>query len=157
MEVQKDKVVSIHYTLKNKEGRVIDSSQGKEPLNYLHGRGNLIKGMEEGLEGKNQGDKVNLQISPEKGYGNRNEDLVQEVPRSAFGEQKVEKGMEFSTQNGHTVVVTKVGLENITVDGNHPLAGEELFFNVEVMDVRDATDEERDHGHVHGPDGHHHD
>ena len=156
MQIQKDKVVSIHYTLKNKEGHVIDSSQGKEPLNYLHGRGNLIKGMEEGLEGKNQGDKVDLQVSPEKGYGTRNDELIQEVPRSAFGEQKVEKGMEFSTQSGHTVVVTKVGVDKVTVDGNHPLAGQELFFNVEVMDIRDATDEEKDHGHVHGPDGQHH-
>ncbi len=156
MTIQKDKVVSIHYTLKDKKGKVIDSSNGKEPLHYLHGRGNLIKGMEEGLEGKNKGDKLDLQIIPEKGYGKRDEELVQEVPRSAFGDQKVEKGMEFSTQNGHTVFVTRVGVDNVTVDGNHPLAGEELFFNVEVMEVRDATKEEMDHGHVHGPDGHHH-
>jgi FKBP-type peptidyl-prolyl cis-trans isomerase SlyD len=156
MTIQKDKVVSIHYTLKNKEGQIIDSSRGKDPLNYLHGRGNLIRGMEEGLEGKNKGDKLDLKISPDKGYGIRNEELVQEVPRTAFGDQKVEKGMEFNTQSGHTVVVTKVGLEKVTVDANHPLAGEELFFDVEVLDVREATSDEIDHGHVHGPDGHHH-
>lgn len=156
MKVQKDKVVSIHYTLKNSEGKIIDSSAGKSPLYYLHGNRNLISGMEEGLEGKSKGDKFDIRVSPEKGYGLRKDALVQEVPRTVFGSQKVEVGMEFNTGKGQTVIVKRVGLEKVTVDGNHPLAGEELFFNVEVMEVRDASHEELDHGHVHGPDGHHH-
>ncbi|HLF34467.1 MAG TPA: peptidylprolyl isomerase [Cyclobacteriaceae bacterium] len=156
MRIQKDKVVSIHYTLKDKEGNILDTSSGREPLTYLHGNGNLISGMEEGLEGKSSGEKLDLEISPEKGYGVRNEELVQQVSRTAFGDQKVEKGMEFQTKSGHTVVVTKVGLEQVTVDANHPLAGKDLFFNVEVLDIREATKEELDHGHVHGPGGHHH-
>jgi FKBP-type peptidyl-prolyl cis-trans isomerase SlyD len=156
MQVNKNKVVSIHYTLKDKEGNVIDTSSGSEPLNYLHGNGNLIPGMEEGLEGKDVGDKLDLVISPEKGYGIRNDDLIQKVPRSAFGSQKVEKGMEFNTESGHSVVVTHVGLDSVTVDANHPLAGIDLYFSVEILDVRNATDDEIDHGHVHGPEGHHH-
>jgi FKBP-type peptidyl-prolyl cis-trans isomerase SlyD len=156
MRIQKDKVVSIHYTLKDKEGNILDTSSGREPLTYIHGNGNLISGMEEGLEGKSSGEKLDLEISPEKGYGVRNEELVQQVSRTTFGDQKVEKGMEFQTKSGHTVVVTKVGLEQVTVDANHPLAGKDLFFKVEVMEIREATKEELDHGHVHGPGGHHH-
>ena len=156
MQVEKNKVVSIHYTLKDNEGNTLDSSEGRDPLNYIHGNGNLIAGMEEGLEGKLKGDKLDLQIPPEKGYGQRNNDLVQEVPRTAFGEQEVKQGMQFSTQDGHTVVVTKVGLEKVTVDANHPLAGKDLNFDVEVVDVREATKEEIEHGHVHGPGGHQH-
>jgi len=156
MQVEKNKVVSIHYKLKDNEGNTLDSSEGREPLNYIHGNGNLIPGMEEGLEGKKTGDKLDLKISPDKGYGTRNDELVQDVPRSAFGDQEVKPGMQFNTQDGHTVTVTKVGLEKVTVDGNHPLAGMDLNFDVEVVNVREATSEELDHGHVHGPGGHQH-
>jgi len=156
MQVEKNKVVSIHYKLKDNEGNTLDSSEGREPLNYIHGNGNLIPGMEEGLDGKKTGDKLDLKISPDKGYGTRNDELVQDVPRSAFGDQEVKPGMQFNTQDGHTVTVTKVGLENVTVDGNHPLAGMDLNFDVEVVNVREATSEELDHGHVHGPGGHQH-
>jgi FKBP-type peptidyl-prolyl cis-trans isomerase SlyD len=156
MKISKDKVASIHYTLRDNEGTIIDSSEGRDPLNYLHGSGNLIAGMEEGLEGKSKGDKLNLKIQPDKGYGEKDESLVQKVPRSAFGGQEVKTGMRFSTNQGGVVSVTHVGLDSITVDGNHPLAGVELNFAVEVMDVRDATQDEISHGHVHGPGDHHH-
>ncbi len=156
MQITKHSVASIHYTLTDNQGNVLDSSDGREPLTYIHGMGNLIPGMEEGLEGKTPGNKFNLKVSPEKGYGVKNDQMIQQVPRSAFGDQKIEVGMQFQTNQGNVVTVTKVGLENITVDGNHPLAGVELNFAVEVMEVRNATSEEVAHGHVHGPGGHHH-
>lgn len=156
MQVAKDKVVSIHYTLTDNDGKVLDSSSGRDPLNYLHGHGNLIKGMENGLEGKKKGDKFDLKVSPEEGYGVKSEKMVQQVPMKAFGTQKVEKGMQFQTNNGQVVTVTDVGTESVTVDANHPLAGVELNFKVEVMEVREATQTEKDHGHVHGPGGHDH-
>ncbi len=156
MEITKHKVASIHYTLKNTKGEIIDSSDGHEPLTYLHGSGNLLPGMEEGLEGKVKGNKFELSIDPEKGYGIRHDQLIQKVPRASFQSQGIEVGMEFQTNTGSMITVTHVGLESITVDGNHPLAGEHLHFAVEVIDVRNATDEELSHGHVHGPGGHHH-
>jgi len=156
MQITKDKVASIHYTLRDGHGNILDTSSGREPLTYLQGAGNLIAGMEEGLEGKLKGDKFNLKISPEKGYGVKDDQLVQKVPRSAFGNQKIEKGMQFQTNQGQVVTVTEVGLSEITVDANHPLAGVELNFAVEVMSIRDATSDELSHGHVHGPGGHHH-
>ncbi|MGE0772274.1 MAG: peptidylprolyl isomerase [Cyclobacteriaceae bacterium] len=156
MQVAKDKVVSIHYTLTDNDGKVLDSSSGRDPLNYLHGHGNLIKGMENGLEGKKKGDKFDLKVSPEEGYGVKSEKMVQQVPMKAFGTQRVEKGMQFQTNNGQVVTVTDVGTESVTVDANHPLAGVELNFKVEVMEVREATQTEKDHGHVHGPGGHDH-
>lgn len=156
MQITKNKVAAIHYTLRDNEGTIIDSSAGREPLQYLHGAGNLIPGMEEGLEGKSTGDKFDLKIKPEKGYGEKDDNLVQKVPRSAFGDQEVKTGMRFSTNQGGVVTVTEVGLEAVTVDANHPLAGVELNFDVEVMEVREATADEISHGHVHGPGGHQH-
>lgn len=156
MNVSQDSVVSIHYTLRDNDGNILDSSSGRDPLQYLHGRGNLIIGMEEGIEGKSKGDQFELKISPEKGYGLKNDQLIQKVPLTAFGDQKVNEGMQFSTQKGQVVTVTEVGTETVTVDGNHPLAGVELNFQVEVMEIRVATPEEIEHGHVHGPGGHHH-
>jgi FKBP-type peptidyl-prolyl cis-trans isomerase SlyD len=156
MQITKNKVAGIHYTLRDNTGTIIDTSDGREPLYYLHGAGNLIAGMEEGLEGKAKGDKFQLKISPDKGYGEKDPGMTQQVPRSAFGNQEVKKGMKFSTDRGAVVTVTDVNLDSVTVDANHPLAGVELNFAVEVMEVRNATDEELSHGHVHGPGGHHH-
>ncbi len=156
MKITKDKVVAIHYKLTNNDGEVLDSSEGRDPLVYIHGNGNLIMGMEEGVEGKAKGDKLTLKIAPEKGYGVKDPELTQKVPRSAFGDQKIEKGMQFSTNQGGVVTVTEVGLNEVTVDANHPLAGVELNFTVEVVEVREATSDELSHGHVHGPGGHHH-
>ena len=156
MQIAKHKVASIHYTLTNNEGEILDTSKGREALHYIHGIGNLIPGMEEGLEGKVKGDKFDIKVSPEKGYGTKEAEMIQKVPRSAFGAQPVEVGMQFQTDNGQTVTITDVGLNEVTVDGNHPLADVHLNFDVEIMDVRDATAEEIEHGHVHGPEGHHH-
>jgi FKBP-type peptidyl-prolyl cis-trans isomerase SlyD len=156
MQITKNKVASIHYTLKDNDGNVIDTSDNREPLAYIHGNGNLIPGMEEGLEGKSKGDKLALKIAPEKGYGVKSDKMVQKVPRNAFGDQPVTVGMQFQTSQGQVVTITHVGLADVTVDGNHPLAGVELNFAVEVVDVREATADELSHGHVHGPGGHHH-
>ncbi|MCI0752071.1 MAG: peptidylprolyl isomerase, partial [Flammeovirgaceae bacterium] len=145
MQITKHKVAAIHYTLRNNEGTVIDSSEGRDPLYYLHGAGNLIPGMEEGLEGKVKGDKLQLKIAPEKGYGKRDFQLVQAVPRTSFGGAEVKVGMQFQTNRGEVVTVTQVGLDKITVDANHPLAGVELNFAVEIMEVREASAEEIAH------------
>lgn len=155
MKIGKHAVAAIHYTLTDNTGKVLDSSAGNDPLYYLHGEGNLIPGMEEGLEGQEKGSKLQLKISPEKGYGVRDEKLIQKLPRSAFGEQKVEKGMQFHSNNGAVVTVTNVALDQITVDANHALAGVDLNFAIEVLEVRTATTDEIAHGHVHGPGGHH--
>lgn len=156
MQIAKHKVAAIHYTLRDSDGNVLDSSEGRDPLYYIQGIGNLIPGMEEGLEGRESGEKLDLKISPAKGYGELNPQLVQQVPLNAFGGQEVKPGMRFSTNRGETVTVTEVGVESVTVDGNHPLAGMELNFEVEVVEVRNATADELQHGHVHGPGGHHH-
>jgi len=161
MIVAQDKVVLIHYTLTNDTGAVIDSSSGGDPLAYIHGQGNIIPGLEKALEGKRQGAKVSVKVDPAEGYGVRDDALVQSVPRRSFGGiAKIEPGMQFhaQTSQGHTRVVTVTAVKGdmVTVDGNHPLAGEHLNFDVEIAEVRDATAEEREHGHVHGPGGHHH-
>lgn len=159
MKIGANKVVSIHYTLTDNNGQVLDSSAGREPLDYIHGLGHLIPGMEEGLEGRGAGEKLQLKISPEKGYGVRNDEFVQVVPLTAFGGQEVKPGMQFEAGNDgqrYIVTVTSVSDEGVTVDGNHPLAGVELNFDVEVLSVREADQDELAHGHVHGPGGHHH-
>ncbi|RMD51490.1 MAG: peptidylprolyl isomerase [Ignavibacteria bacterium] len=160
MQVANDKVVSIHYTLTNKDGNVLDTSDGREPLAYIQGKQNIIPGLENALAGKDVGDKINVTIPPEEAYGQRQLELIQEIPRAAFGDiEQLEPGMQFQMQspNGPVIItVTNVEGDKVVVDGNHPLAGESLTFDVEVMDVRDATEEELAHGHVHGPEGHQH-
>lgn len=155
MNITKHKVAAIHYTLRDNQGQVLDSSQGRAPLYYLHGENNLIPGMEEGLEGRATGDKFKIDVSPEKGYGRRDPQLVGEVPRNAFGNQPVEVGMQFEANDGQVVTITQIGPETVTVDANHPLADQDLHFDVEVVEVRDATSDELAHGHVHGPGGVH--
>ncbi len=156
MTVTKDKVVSIEYTLKDSEGNIIDASNGN-PLAYLHGHGQIIPGLETALEGKNVGDKLTVTVAAADAYGERVEQLVQEVPRQLFqGVDNIEVGMRFeaqSEQGVHSVEVTKVDGDTITVDGNHPLAGKALTFDVEIKDIRDATEEELAHGHAHGTGG----
>jgi len=158
MSIQKDKVVAINYTLTNNAGQVIDSSEGRDPLQYIHGNGHLIAGLEEALEGKQQGDQLEVAIPPEKGYGVRNEEHIQKVPTSQFSpDQKLEVGMQFQVKNQEAVMVftvSEIEGDLVTLDGNHPLAGVTLNFAVEVMELRDASKEELDHGHVHGPEGH---
>ncbi|SOD80335.1 FKBP-type peptidyl-prolyl cis-trans isomerase [Spirosoma fluviale] len=155
MNITKDKVAAIHYTLRDSNGTILDSSEGRDPLYYLHGANNLIPGMEEGLEGRVTGDKLKLDVAPEKGYGKRDPQLVEEVPLRAFGGQPIEVGMQFEANDGQVITVTNVGPETVTVDANHPLADQSLHFDVEVVEVRDATQDELSHGHVHGPGGHH--
>lgn len=160
MQIANACVASIHYTLKNDAGEVLDSSEGREPLLYLHGAGNIIPGLESALDGKAVGDQLNVQVDPEQGYGPHREDLIQTVPRDQFqGVDQIDVGMRFqaeSNQGPMVVTVTAVDEQNVTVDGNHPLAGENLNFEVEVVEVREATAEEKDHGHPHGPGGHQH-
>ncbi|MFZ5723278.1 MAG: FKBP-type peptidyl-prolyl cis-trans isomerase [Pseudomonadota bacterium] len=153
-------VVLIHYTLTSDGGEVLDTSDGREPLAYLHGFGNIIPGLENALAGKRAGDALKVSIEPADAYGVRDDELVQLVPRSAFGgAPDLEVGMQFHAQTPAGMrVVTIVDIEGdqITLDGNHPLAGERLHFDVKVTEVRAATAEELAHGHVHGPGGHHH-
>lgn len=160
MVIAQDKVVLIHYTLTNEAGETLDSSSGGAPLAYLHGQGNIISGLEKALDGKQAGDKLNVRVEPADGYGVRDDGLVQQVPRRQFGGANLKPGMQFHAQSaqGHArvVTVTRIVGDMVTVDGNHPLAGEVLNFDVEVAEVRDATHEELEHGHVHGPGGHHH-
>lgn len=160
MQIAKDTVVSIDYTLTDETGAVLDSSKGQAPLAYLHGTGNIIAGLEEALEGKQAGARLKVAVPPEKGYGPHNEAMTQKVPRKMFDtQQEIKPGMRFHTESdhgAHTVTVTAVDAEHVTVDGNHPLAGKLLNFDVNVVDVRAATEEELSHGHVHGAGGHHH-
>lgn len=157
MNIEKDKVVSIHYTLKNKSEDVIDTSDGNPPLHYIQGYQNIIPGLEKALSGKTVGDKVNAIIPPEEAYGVFDEALVETVPMEHFpSAEEVKVGVQFQIdgQGGMRVATVKaVEGDNVTLDLNHPLAGETLFFDVEVMEIRDATPDELAHGHVHGPDG----
>ena len=160
MKVGKDKVVLMHYTLKNDAGDVIDSSDGADPLPFLQGHGNIIPGLESALEGSKVGDKLDVSIKPEEGYGERMKDAIQEIPSSALkGVDEVKVGMQLQSQdkdgNAFLVNVTKIEDDKITVDANHPLAGETLHFSVSIESVRKAEAEELSHGHVHA-DGHHH-
>ena len=160
MQISDQKVVHIHYTLTNDDGEVLDSSEGHGPLAYIHGMGNLIPGLENALNGKTAGDKLNVSVAPEEAYGLRDEELIQTVPKSAFqGVQSIEPGMQFhaeSPEGMQLVTVVEVNGDEVVLDGNHPMAGMTLHFDVEVGEVREATSEELDHGHVHGPGGHHH-
>lgn len=157
MQVAEGKIISIHYTLTNTNGEVLDSSKGKEPLDFMQGKGHIIKGLENALDGKEKGDKLNVTIPPEDGYGVRNDQLIQTVSKSAFeGVEEIKPGMQFQAQtpNGVQLIIVKsVDGEEVTVDLNHPLAGETLVFDVEVSGVRVATAEEQEHGHPHASGG----
>ncbi|MFV8816537.1 FKBP-type peptidyl-prolyl cis-trans isomerase [Haliea sp. E17] len=147
-------VASIHYTLTNNAGEVLDSSEGAAPLNYLHGAGNIIPGLENALTGKAVGSSLQVTIAPAEGYGEVMEQLIDTVPMAAFqGVESVEPGMAFEARqadgSARRIVVTRVEGDQVTVDANHPLAGVELNFDVEVVAVRAATDEEIQHGHAH--------
>lgn len=160
MLIHTDSVVLIDYTLAGDDGTVLDTSEGREPLAYLHGHGNLLAGVEAALSGKGAGDSVAVTLAPENGYGVREEGLVARVPRGEFPAEDVELGMQFrvgpSAEQSRVVTVTALDDEHVTLDANHPLAGETLHFSIQVVEVRAATNEELQHGHVHGPGGHHH-
>jgi FKBP-type peptidyl-prolyl cis-trans isomerase SlyD len=154
MKIQENFVVGMHYTLKDSTGEVIDSSEGGDLLSYLQGAGNIIVGLEKALEGKEKGDKIEVAIEPEEGYGPHREELIQEAPVSAFqGIDNLEVGMSFQaeTEQGPVPVrITAINGDTVTVDGNHELAGEKLFFSVCIEEVREATEDELAHGHIHG-------
>ena len=155
MKVEEHAVVLIHYVLTNNDKEVLDSSEGQDPLAYLHGTGHLIPGLEAQLLGKVAGDKLNVTVQPGDGYGEFNKELVQTVPSDVFeGVESIEPGMQFQTSNedgsgGETINVVSVENDEVTIDGNHPLAGETLHFAVDIIEVREATAEELEHGHVH--------
>lgn len=158
MKIAKDSVVSIAYQVRTKDGVLVDESTVVAPLEYLHGAGNLIKGLEDALVGRQAGDKFDVEVSSNNAYGDYNDNLVQQVPRDVFvGVDELEVGMRFLADTDHgpvPVEITAIDGDKVTVDGNHMLAGQDLKFNVEIVNVREATDEELTHGHVHGADGH---
>ena len=160
MDITADRVVTIHYTLKDDAGAVLDSSAGGEPLAYIQGHGNLVPGLEKALEGKQDGQPLAVSLAPADGYGMRDTALVKRVPkRTLQGSGEIKKGMQFQarTDDGMRVfTVTAVTGDMVTLDGNHPLADKTLNFDVEIVSVRAATTEELEHGHVHGAGGHHH-
>lgn len=160
MKVNKNKVVSIHYTLKNDDGIVIDSSDGREPLTYLHGNGNLVPGLEKDLEGKESGAKLKSNVSPLEGYGEMDPKMLMELPKENFeGAGEIKPGMQFQAEweDGVRIFsVTEVKENTVLVNGNHALAGQTLNFDVEITAIRDATKVEIEHGHVHDPNHHHH-
>lgn len=159
MKITDNSVVSIHYTLSNDTGAILDQSTEDNPLIYLHGKGNIVAGLEKALTGKTTGTKLDVTVPPAEGYGNREEYMVETVNRSMFeGLDEISIGKQFHAE-GNTgpvvVTVTKIDGDDITIDGNHPLAGENLNFTVEVVDIREATEDELAHGHIHGPNCQH--
>ena len=160
MEITKHTVATIEYELTDDEGEVLDSSKGNSPLTYVHGVGGMIPGLEAELEGKTSGDALQVRVPPERAYGERVETLKQAVPRTEMpAEVDLEVGMQFQAETAdgmHVVTVVEIDAEHVTLDANHPLAGMSLNFDVKVLEVRTATQDEIDHGHVHGPGGHEH-
>lgn len=156
-----DKVVSFHYKLKDADGTINESSQGGSPVVYLHGRDAIVPGLETQLEGKKSGEKFTATVPPEQGYGERNEAAVQRVPLKHLATKgPIQEGQMVvvnTREGGRQARVLKVGHFNVDLDLNHPLAGKTLTFEIEIVDVRDATQEELTHGHAHGPGGHGHD
>ena len=160
MQIENGKVVLFHYWLKDDAGNDIESSEGREPMAIMHGRGNIIPGLEKAFAGRSEGDRFDIVVSPGEGYGERREDFTQRVPKKYFREgDNLKPGMTAvvqTDQGSRQVEVLKVGSSVIDVDLNHPMAGKTLHFAIEVTGVRDATEEELAHGHVHGDGGHHH-
>lgn len=155
------KVVGLSYSLRNDAGVVLDQASTEQPFLYIHGENQIVPGLETALEGLSVGEKKNITVQPEDGYGPVHPGLKMTVNRSQFpGVADIQTGMQFQAQSpeGHGMIftITDVNGDDVTIDGNHPLAGQALHFSVEVLSLRDATDEEKDHGHVHGEGGHHH-
>lgn len=155
-KIEKNAVVTMHYRLSDESGKEIEANE----MAYLHGHSNIIPGLEDNLTGLKPGDKKAVEVQPKDGYGEYRDDLIQVVERSAFPEgQQIEAGMQFQAQGEHGVqifTVNEVKGDEISLDGNHPMAGKTLHFDIEVKEIRPATSEEVEHGHVHGPHDHHH-
>lgn len=161
MQIESGKVVTLHYKLYDTDnGELVETSDADDPLLYLHGYDNILAGLEAALAGKSPGDRVEVTLTAEQAYGQREADAKQRISAKYLKhEGKLRPGMTVMVQTGEgtrAVTVLKVGLKTVDVDLNHPLAGKSLRFDVEVVDVRDATEEEKSHRHVHGPGGHHH-
>lgn len=160
MKIANGTVVAIDYRLHLGDGDTLDASEPGSPLLYVHGEGNIVPGLERALEGLEPGAKLQVTVEPQDGYGAHQAEGVQHVPKEAFGGELPEVGNQYTARgpNGETVpfVVKEIRPDVVVVDLNHPLAGRTLHFEVSVVEVRDATDEEKEHGHVHGPGGHHH-
>lgn len=160
MQIANETAVWLQYTLRNDSGEVLDASEDNEPLVYIHGLGDIVPGLEKALEGKAAGTKFSITVSPEEGYGVRSNNKVQSVPRSAFEDDaEIEPGTQFQAEgpDGVSIVtVVEVSGDEVKIDANHPLAGENLHFDIEVVKVRAATAEELEHGHVHEGGHHHH-
>lgn len=165
MSIAADKVVSFHYRLSEVGGELLEDSQDAEPTLYLHGHGNLLGALESALEGKLAGDKVAITLTPEQGYGLRQDGATQRIPIKHLHnyqqiKNKLKPGMKVAVNTQHgpwDAIVLKVGKFNVDIDSNHPLAGKTLEFDIDIIEVRDATAEELAHGHAHGVGGHHHD
>jgi FKBP-type peptidyl-prolyl cis-trans isomerase SlyD len=158
MQIDDKKAVTFHYTLKDDDGHILDTSDGKKPLTYLHGQGNIVPGLEKALKGKQPGDEVKATVPPAEGYGTRNEANIRNVPRRRLPEGKLAPGMvlQLRTDQGPIVATVKaISGDYVTIDANHPLADKTLHFEVKIVEVRDATAQELEHGHVHEPGGHH--
>lgn len=158
MQISDKAAVQFHYTLTNLGGDQLDSSRGEEPLSYLHGAGNIISGLEDALTGKSIGDRFSVTIPPEQAYGEVDDTMVQVVSKRMFDGMDIEIGMQFHADVSHgsgVITITGIDGDDVTVDGNHPLAGETLIFDVEVVDIRSATADELEHGHIHGAGCHH--
>lgn len=161
LKIADDHVVTIHYTLKDESGEIVDSSEGMDPLVYLQGAENIVPGLEQALAGKQVGDKLSVTVQPKDGYGELIPELCQVVSIDMFqGVDELEIGQMFETESAEgypmIVTITEISEGNVTIDANHPLAGQVLNFAVEVVDVREASEEELEHGHVHGEGCHHH-
>jgi len=160
MQIEPNSVVTLHYILKDNEGNIIDQSDDGSFL-YLHGAMNIIPGLENALTGKSAGDEISVTVSPEEGYGVKDPERIQEVPKEMFeNSDEIAVGSQFHAQSpdGGAIVVTVTEVKDtvVVIDANHALAGIDLNFDVKVIDVRQASEEEMAHGHVHGPHGHHH-
>lgn len=160
MQIEPNSVVTLHYTLKDNDGNVIDQSDDGSFL-YLHGAMNIIPGLESALTGKTAGDELSVSVSPAEGYGEKDPQRIQEVPKDMFDNtDEIKVGVQFHAQDpdGNAVVVTVAEVKDdvVVIDGNHALAGVDLNFDVKIVEVREASEEEISHGHVHGPHGHHH-
>lgn len=164
MKIDKNVVATIHYTLRDPDGEILDSSRGAAPLDYLHGHGQIVPGLERALHGLRTGDKVDIVVPPEEGYGIHDVSLDLALPKTAFPPEmhaQLQPGAQFVAEhpddNDKTVMYAVLGVEEhrVLVTGNHPLAGTPLHFDVEIVTTRAATEDEQTHGHAHGPDGHH--
>lgn len=159
MKIAKDSVVRFHYTVSEVGQESLESSKDREPLAILYGHGNIIPGLETAMLDREAGASFGVDVAAADAYGEKRDGLSQRVPKKHFGAQKLEPGMQVVLQTNfgpRAVTIQKIGMSVVDVDLNHPMAGKDLHFDVEIVEVREATAEELEHGHVHGDGGHHH-